>query len=43
MNNIPEIKVGVVAVRRGCFPMTLSGTRGEGPGGGFVKKKGGGF
>ena len=27
MNNIPEIKVGVVAVSRDCFPMTLSETR----------------
>ena len=27
MNNIPEIKIGVVAVSRDCFPMTLSETR----------------
>ena len=35
MNNIPEIKVGVVAVGRGRFPMTPSQTRREGPAGGF--------
>ncbi|MBB5264055.1 L-fucose isomerase-like protein [Catenibacillus scindens] len=27
MNNIPEIKVGIVAVSRDCFPMTLSESR----------------
>lgn len=27
MNNIPEVKVGIVAVSRDCFPMTLSENR----------------
>ena len=27
MNNIPEIKMGIVAVSRDCFPMTLSESR----------------
>ena len=27
MNNMPEIKVGIVAVSRDCFPMTLSESR----------------
>ena len=27
MNNIPDVKVGVVAVSRDCFPMTLSMNR----------------
>ena len=29
MNNIPELKIGVVAVSRDCFPMTLSVSRRE--------------
>lgn len=29
MNNIPKIKVGIVAVSRDCFPMSLSVTRRE--------------
>lgn len=29
MNNIPEVKIGVVAVSRDCFPMTLSVSRRE--------------
>ncbi len=27
MNNMPEIKIGIVAVSRGCFPMSLSENR----------------
>ena len=27
MNNIPEVKLGVVAVSRDCFPITLSQSR----------------
>ena len=27
MNNMPEIKVGIVAVSRDCFPETLSVSR----------------
>lgn len=27
MNNIPEIKIGIVAVSRDCFPMSLSANR----------------
>ena len=27
MNNMPEMKMGIVAVSRDCFPMTLSETR----------------
>ncbi|RZT03054.1 L-fucose/L-arabinose isomerase family protein [Cuneatibacter caecimuris] len=29
MNNIPEVKIGVAAVSRNCFPMTLSVSRRE--------------
>lgn len=29
MNNIPEVKIGIVAVSRDCFPMTLSVSRRE--------------
>ena len=29
MNNIPELKIGIVAVSRDCFPMTLSVSRRE--------------
>ena len=29
MNNIPKIKVGIVAVSRDCFPASLSKTRRE--------------
>lgn len=29
MNNIPEIKVGIIATSRSCFPMSLSKTRKE--------------
>ena len=25
--NIPEVKLGIIAVRRGCFPMALSERR----------------
>ena len=27
MNNMPEVKLGIVAVSRDCFPMTLSENR----------------
>lgn len=27
MNNIPDIRIGIVAVSRDCFPMTLSVNR----------------
>ena len=27
MNNIPNVKLGIVAVSRDCFPITLSETR----------------
>ena len=27
MNNIPEIKMGIIAVSRSCFPITLSERR----------------
>lgn len=27
MNNMPEVKVGIVAVSRDCFPETLSVSR----------------
>ena len=40
MNNIPEIKVGVVAVRRGWFPMTLSETRRKALAAAYEKKYG---
>ena len=29
MNNIPEVKVGIIAVSRDCFPMELSARRRE--------------
>ena len=40
MNNIPEIKVGIVAVSRDCFPMTLSETRRKAVADVFVEKYG---
>lgn len=40
MNNIPEIKVGVVAVSRDCFPMTLSETRRKALAAAYEKKYG---
>ena len=27
MNNMPKIKIGIVAVSRNCFPMSLSENR----------------
>ena len=27
MNNIPQVKMGIIAVSRDCFPITLSETR----------------
>ena len=27
MKNIPEVKLGIIAVSRDCFPMTLSASR----------------
>ena len=27
MNNIPQVKLGIIAVSRDCFPMTLSESR----------------
>ena len=40
MNNIPEIKIGVVAVSRDCFPMTLSETRRKALAAAYEKKYG---
>ena len=32
MQNIPEVKLGIVAVSRDCFPITLSEKRPQGRG-----------
>lgn len=40
MNNIPVVKLGVVAVSRDCFPMSLSATRRAAVVGAFQKKYG---
>ena len=38
MNNIPEVKAGIVAVSRDCFPESLSVNRRKDTGGGVRQK-----